>query len=541
MTAEAKYDVLGNITDKSGQGAYQYDSATDRLSTVGAHAYSYDDNGNVLSDGERTLTWTAQNMVRSLQRGGQAWSLLYDADGTRVVREEAAANTATYTVAPTYELRFEGSEVSEARISVLGGTGRVVAEVFAEHSALEENGLWEHTKKYVHDDHLGSAHLVTDREGAVESRVMYGPWGTARDGNNWSSALSESALDELPVGFTGHQPELDAGIINMRGRMYDPAVGRFMSGDPVIENPLEVGTWNAYSYVQNRPLSLVDPTGLAAGTNADIERHEGTLAGDGFVGADYQDVDAYNQQHDFWTPYKAQTHGPRVEEEVAKNAAAKAVELRSRGVFDHGGQFDSEIEEAESELCRALGGCESLKFRTRRQRRRRRRRRRRPLTEAEREFLRAEFGDSINYDRVRVAVARSNHIGWFRNVIYLEKMHFRSGDGDARVPEVNLASARAASVFAHEGVHLWQRSQLVAVWPRSLAARDWAALTGGNAYAYNDPAGYATGIDGTSQMLRDFRQLGVEGQAAQYKDYIYRRKSGDDVGVYAGKAVYVGN
>lgn len=264
VTAEAKYDVLGNITDKSGQGAYQYDSATDRLSTVGAHAYSYDDNGNVLSDGERTLTWTAQNMVRSLQRGGQAWSLLYDADGTRVVREEASANTATYTVAPTYELRFDGSEVSEARISVLGGTGRVVAEVFAQHTALEENGLWEHSKKYVHDDHLGSAHLVTDRDGAVESRVMYGPWGTARDGSNWSSTLSESALDELPVGFTGHQPDLDAGIINMRGRMYDPAVGRFMSVDPVIENALEVGTWNAYSYVQNRPLSLVDPTGLAA-------------------------------------------------------------------------------------------------------------------------------------------------------------------------------------------------------------------------------------------------------------------------------------
>ncbi|MGH1345748.1 MAG: RHS repeat domain-containing protein [Nannocystales bacterium] len=329
VTAEARYDVLGNITEKSGQGTYQYDPATDRLSTVGAHAYCYDDNGNALSDGERTLTWTAQNMVRSLQRGGQAWSLLYDADGTPVVRGEAAANTATYSVAPTYELRFDGSEMSEARISVLGGTGRVVPEVFAEHTALEENGLWEHTKKYVHDDHLGSAHLVTDRDGAVESRVMFGPWGGARNGNNWTSSLSESALDELPVGFTGHQPELDAGIINMRGRIYDPAVGRFMSVDPMIENALEVGTWNAYSDVQNRTLSLVDPTGHGAGWDEDIERHEATLTDNGFVGAEYQNVDAYHQQKGFWTPYKAQTHRPRVEdveEEVKKDGDGKPVE-----------------------------------------------------------------------------------------------------------------------------------------------------------------------------------------------------------------------
>ena len=263
-TWETKFDDLGNITQKSGQGSYMYDGATDRLMQVGSQVYSYDGNGNVRSDGERTMTWTAQNLVRSLQRGSQSWSVLYDAEGTRVVREEASANEATYSVSPTYELRFDGASLAEARISVLGATGRVVAEVFAERTELAANDLWEHSKKFVHDDHLGSTHAVTDRDAVVESRVMYGPWGTARDGDLWNLPLSEAALDELPAGFTGHQPELDAGLINMRGRMYDPAVGRFMSVDPVIENALEVGTWNAYSYVQNRPLSLVDPTGMAS-------------------------------------------------------------------------------------------------------------------------------------------------------------------------------------------------------------------------------------------------------------------------------------
>jgi len=325
-TSDTTYDVLGNITAKSGQGAYSYDPGTDRLTQVGAKSYTYDDNGNVRSDGERTLTWTAQNMVRSLQRGGQAWSLLYDADGTRVVREEAASNSATYNVGPTYELRFDGAELSEARISVLGATGRVVAEVFAERTALEENALWEHHKKFVHDDHLGSAHMISDWEGTVEARVLYGPWGAARDGSDWNIPVGEADLDELPLGFTGHQPELDAGLINMRGRMYDPAVGRFMSVDPVIENALEVGTWNAYSYVLNRPLSLVDPTGLAAGTQTDLERHGSFLAEQGFVGADYRSADAYYAQIDFWKPTRWQTHGPRGEQETQKADDGKPVE-----------------------------------------------------------------------------------------------------------------------------------------------------------------------------------------------------------------------
>lgn len=325
-TSETRYDPLGNIVNKSGAGSYTYDPATDRLTQVGAHSYTYDDNGNVLSDGERTLTWTAQNMVRSLQRDGKAWSLLYDADGTRVVREDAASNSATYNVGSTYELRFDGAELSEARISVLGATGRVVAEVFAERTALEGNGLWENRKKFVHDDHLGSAHMISDRDGAVETRVMYSPWGAARDGSNWYLPLSEGDLDTLPAGFTGHQPELDTGLINMRGRMYDPVIGRFMSVDPVIENALEVGTWNAYSYVLNRPLSLVDPTGLAAGTQTDIQRHDSFLAEQGFVGSDYHDVEAYRLQLEFWKPYKAQTHGPRIEEETKKPDEGKPVE-----------------------------------------------------------------------------------------------------------------------------------------------------------------------------------------------------------------------
>ncbi len=47
----------------------------------------------------------------------------------------------------------------------------------------------------------------------------------------------------------------------MNGRVYDPLVARFLSGDPLIQDPVSGQSYNRYSYVLNNPTNLVDPTG----------------------------------------------------------------------------------------------------------------------------------------------------------------------------------------------------------------------------------------------------------------------------------------
>lgn len=47
----------------------------------------------------------------------------------------------------------------------------------------------------------------------------------------------------------------------MNGRVYDPAIGRFLSADPYIQFPLNTQSYNRYSYVLNNPLSFTDPSG----------------------------------------------------------------------------------------------------------------------------------------------------------------------------------------------------------------------------------------------------------------------------------------
>jgi len=48
----------------------------------------------------------------------------------------------------------------------------------------------------------------------------------------------------------------------MNGRVYDPLVGRFMSGDPHITDLINGQNHNRYSYVLNNPTNLTDPTGF---------------------------------------------------------------------------------------------------------------------------------------------------------------------------------------------------------------------------------------------------------------------------------------
>jgi hypothetical protein len=49
----------------------------------------------------------------------------------------------------------------------------------------------------------------------------------------------------------------------MNGRVYDPAIARFISADPLIQDPYHSQAFNRYSYVWNNPLNGTDPTGNA--------------------------------------------------------------------------------------------------------------------------------------------------------------------------------------------------------------------------------------------------------------------------------------
>jgi len=47
----------------------------------------------------------------------------------------------------------------------------------------------------------------------------------------------------------------------MNGRIYDPALGRFMTADPIIPGVANLQSYNRYAYAINNPLAYTDPSG----------------------------------------------------------------------------------------------------------------------------------------------------------------------------------------------------------------------------------------------------------------------------------------
>jgi hypothetical protein len=53
--------------------------------------------------------------------------------------------------------------------------------------------------------------------------------------------------------------------------MYDPQLGRFLQADPLRKSGPGIGGWNRFTYVNNNPTTLIDPSGLSAAENQVLE------------------------------------------------------------------------------------------------------------------------------------------------------------------------------------------------------------------------------------------------------------------------------
>ncbi len=79
-----------------------------------------------------------------------------------------------------------------------------------------------------------------------------------------SASLLFGASDGVEQKFTGQIRDSETGMDFFTARYYGSALGRFMSPDPANAgaDATDPQTWNAYAYVRNNPLALVDPLGL---------------------------------------------------------------------------------------------------------------------------------------------------------------------------------------------------------------------------------------------------------------------------------------
>jgi RHS repeat-associated protein len=248
------YDDAGNITTRGSTTLTYLPSKPHLLDTVGANTYQYDLNGNVsqrsgpdVPRGFQSFEYTPFNLPTVIHTGTGASEKItkfdYTADEARAVRRDA--DTTRYFVRGMYEraVATTGGSTVEERFCIYAG-GRKLGEIVRKDGSDQT--------LFFHADNLSSVDAIS--RGTDSFRQQFDPYGMPIDPP--SPALTR-------VGFTGHHHDDDLGLIDMKGRIYDPLAARFTSADPIAQIPVWSQGLNRYSYAFNDPINHTDPSGFA--------------------------------------------------------------------------------------------------------------------------------------------------------------------------------------------------------------------------------------------------------------------------------------
>ncbi len=241
------YDPVGNRLSQAsplGVTNYAYD-ASDRLLKAGTRTFIYDADGNQISVTDafthfkRTYAFNAANRLISVD-GGLTDSFVYDGDGNRV-SQSAGGSTQSYV-----------NDVAATLPVVLQDTYNVGSPTSYVYGLNLIESLQGRDDDFYQYDGLGSVIQLTNSAGFPELSYFYDAWG--------NSILPSPPTN--PFRFTGQTLDSTTGLYYLRARYYDPTLGRFLSRDPLLENPSYLRSTSPYIYGLNSPTRFGDPTGL---------------------------------------------------------------------------------------------------------------------------------------------------------------------------------------------------------------------------------------------------------------------------------------
>ncbi|MBK7579049.1 MAG: RHS domain-containing protein [Myxococcales bacterium] len=223
--------------------------AQDRLLSYGGTSYTYTANGErrTKTDSSGTTTYTFDvrgNLVQVDLPSSDVIQYLVDGQDRRVGKKKNGV------LERAWLYRNQLNPVAE-----LDGSGALVSRfVYGSKSNVPEYMVRGGITYRVLSDHLGSPRaLVNVANGAVAWRADFDAWG--------NRTVQSGTADFLPFGFAGGMLDAETGLTRFGARDYDPAVGRWVSKDPIRFRSNE---FSLYAYAMNDPVNHTDRTGLAA-------------------------------------------------------------------------------------------------------------------------------------------------------------------------------------------------------------------------------------------------------------------------------------
>ncbi|MEM6649825.1 MAG: RHS repeat-associated core domain-containing protein, partial [Pseudomonadota bacterium] len=187
---------------------------------------------------ERIIRWSSFNKVTKIfDQSGPSLKVLeftYGADRQRVKMTSSVGDTFYHSGFGVMAEQVVNGLSKEKWTNYLYAGGQMVG-VHTDDDTLTTR---EVTKSWFVADHLGSISVITDETGSVVERLAYDAWGKRRNADGTDDTGGILTSDTTPRGFTGHEMLDDTDLVNMNGRIYDPSIGRFLSADIYIQDPM---------------------------------------------------------------------------------------------------------------------------------------------------------------------------------------------------------------------------------------------------------------------------------------------------------------
>ncbi|WP_104819780.1 colicin E3/pyocin S6 family cytotoxin [Kitasatospora sp. MMS16-BH015] len=250
-TGQVKHDPsLAPAKDVTRTSAYPapkspHPHAVTGITTTGPGArsdsFEYDSDGNttrrVTAAGDQALEWDAEGHLAKSTTAGRVSTYLYDADGERLIVRDSDAVT----------LYLDGQELKLTK-----ATGKVTGTRYIPAGDATVVKSSDGTTSYLLADHQGTDQTSVNATTLAYTRRDTSPFGEQRG----------TAPTAWPGtrGFVGGTNDTTS-LTHLGAREYDPANGRFISADPVMDltDPQQI---NGYAYANNSPVTASDPDGL---------------------------------------------------------------------------------------------------------------------------------------------------------------------------------------------------------------------------------------------------------------------------------------
>jgi len=264
-------------------------------------SYSYDSNGNLLSDGRRGFDYDDENqLIRVTITNSTRSDFAYDGKMRRRVRVECTWVSGAWVTNEIVRYVYDGNLVVQERHFVPQPAGEILQQVISYTRAKDLSGSLEGaggiggllarsdlstlnfqpstSHSYYHADGNGNVTCLIDTNQVVVAKYLYEAFGNiiSQTGPLADANLYRFSSKEF------HQP---SGLVYYLYRYYEPSLQRWINRDPLgdaarvrvvlrrlpkIEQQLHssvpqlefAGRHGLYGFAENEPIGAVDPLGL---------------------------------------------------------------------------------------------------------------------------------------------------------------------------------------------------------------------------------------------------------------------------------------